>query len=369
MRMAIAAQEAGECINLTLGEPDITTPPEICKALCDAVNDGHTHYAPGAGLPSLREAVSSYWKRTYGLDYCTDEIYITTGGSHALNIVLHSILEKGDEVILLEPFFTFYEQNIEQSGGVPVYCMSGSDRAFVPDPAELEKKITPKTKAIILNSPCNPSGVVYNREVLLAIAEIAEKHDLLVISDEIYESYSFSEPHTPFASLPGTRGRTIMIAGLSKAYAMTGWRIGYTMCDKSMKDILQAIGAPHIIGVNTMVQKAAEFALNNCDNRVREISELFKKRVEYAAKEFAKVPGMQVTPAGGGFYLFPNISATGMTGEQFSLEMLHKAKVALIPGESFGPHCSDYVRIACTVSEEKLGEAANRMAEVMKKLI
>lgn len=366
MRMAALAAGIKNSIDLTLGEPDISTPPEICEALCDAAKAGHTHYATGMGLAGLRSAISEYWTRKYGLTYTAENVFVTTGGSHASLLSMMACLDPGDEVIILEPFFTFYEQHILQAGGVPVFCMSGAESGFIPDPEKIERKITSRTKAIIVNSPCNPTGAVFQTETLEGIAKLAVKYNLIVVSDELYESFVYSGSHIPFASLPGMKDRTITIGGLSKSYAMTGWRIGYAISDASILNAMQVIGVVHTISVNTMVQMASEFAIRNCDTRINEIVALFRKRAMSAAEIFGSLPGIRTAVPHGSFYLFLDVSGTNMDGEQFAVKMLKEAGVVLIPGNSFGPHCHSYVRIACTVSEARMQEAADRMKKILQ---
>lgn len=365
MKMAAMAGEMTDCINLTLGEPDIPTPEIICTALYEAAKKGETHYAPGMGIYGLRVAISNYWKRRYSLNYSTDEIFVTTGGSQALYLAMQACLDPGDEVIILEPFFTFYEQQVLQAGGVPIYCMSGEEDDFLPDPEKIESKICKRTKALIINSPCNPTGAVFPFELLTKISHIASRHDLLVISDELYEAFTYDVPHVPFASLPGMKERTITIGGMSKSYAMTGWRIGYAMGPPVLLRAMQVTGVPHTISVNTMVQRASEFALNNCDEIIGEITSLFRDRVKFSYEKFKNMPGIKTTEPDGSFYLFLEVSGTGMDGEEFAEKALKEAGVVTIPGASFGPHCKNYIRIACTVPEEMLEEASQRIRNML----
>lgn len=364
MKMAAMAEKMPDSIDLTLGEPDIPTPEIICSALYDAAKRGETHYAPGMGLPGLRVAISNYWKRKYGLDYSKDEIFVTTGGSQASYLAMQTCLDPGDEVIILEPFFTFYEQHVLQAGGVPVYCMSGAEEGFLPDPEKIESKISKRTKAMILNSPCNPTGAVFPFELLTQIANIASKYDLLVISDELYEAFAFDSPHVPFSSLQGMKERTITIGGMSKSYAMTGWRIGYAMGSSVILKAMQVTGVPQTISVNTMVQRASEYALDNCDDIVREISSLFRDRVKFTYEKFRNLPGIKTAEPKGSFYLFLDVSETGMDGEEFADKVLKEAGVVTIPGASFGPGCGNYVRIACTVPVVMLEEASQRIRNI-----
>lgn len=365
MKMAAMAEGVPDSIDLTLGEPDIPTPQIICSALYEAAKNGETHYAPGMGIPGLRVAISNYWKRRYNLNYSTDEIFVTTGGSQASYLAMQACLDPGDEVILLEPFFTFYEEQVLQAGGVPIYCMSGVENDFLPDPEKIESKICKRTKALIINSPCNPTGAVFPPELLAKMSHIASKHDLLVISDELYEALTYDMPHLPFASLPGMKERTITIGGMSKSYAMTGWRLGYAMGSPALLRAMQVTGVCHTLSVNTMVQRASEFALNNCDGKLKEIASLFKDRVKFAYENFKSLPGIKTVEPKGSFYLFLDVSGTGLDGEEFADKVLKEAGVVTIPGGSFGPHCKNYIRIACTVPKEMLKEASQRIKKIL----
>ena len=367
MRMAALAAGVEGCIDLTLGEPDVPTPRDICSKLAEAAYAGETHYAAGMGLPGLREAVAAYWNGRYGLGFRPDEVLVTTGGSQACFLTMQACLDPGDEVLILEPFFTFYEAHVKQAGGVPVFCMSGADDDFLPDPDAIEKKITPRTKALIVNSPCNPTGAVLSRGILEGLARLAAKYDLLVVSDELYEAFVYEGEHIPFASLPGMKERTVTIGGMSKSYAMTGWRLGYAMGDQELLRTMQVIGVVQTVCPSTMVQRASEYALRSCDGEIKEITELFRRRVACACEAFSALPGIKTVRPRGSFYLFIDVSGTGLSGEEFAVKMLEEARVVTIPGVSFGPDCGGYVRIACTVSEEKLREAAERIGKVLGK--
>ena len=370
MRMAALAAQKKDAIDLTLGEPDVATPADICCALAESARRGETHYLSGMGLPSLREAAAAYWAKKYGLGYAADDVLVTTGGSHAIALALQACLDPGDEVIIFEPYFTFYELLVKQAGGAPVFVECSESDGYIPDPAEAEAAVTPKTKIMIINSPCNPTGARYSAETLRGLAAVAERHDLLVISDELYEAFAYDGPHVPVASLPGMMPRTLTIGGFSKSYAMTGWRVGYAMSpDRKLLKAMQAIGVAQVIGPNTMAQHACDYALRNCGAEIAQISELYRKRSAAAAEYFGAIPGVSCVKPGGSFYLFMDVSGTGMDGESFAVKMLNEAGVVMIPGDSFGKKCGNFVRIACTVSEEKLKEAARRVAEALKRRV
>ncbi len=368
MRMAALAAQKKGAIDLTLGEPDIATPADICEALAASARAGETHYQSGMGLPSLREAAAQYWKGKYGLDYAADDVLVTTGGSHAIALVLQACLDPGDEVIIFEPYFTFYELLVKQNGGIPVCVECSIENAYLPDPAEAEAAVSAKTKIMIVNSPCNPTGARYPADTMQGIASVAERHGLLVISDELYEAFAYDGPHIPMASLPDMMQRTVTIGGFSKSYAMTGWRVGYAMSpDRQLLKAMQAIGVAQVIGPNTMAQHACDYALRNCGAEIKMISELYRKRSAAAAEYFGAIPGIKCIKPGGSFYLFMDVSDTGMDGETFAVKMLNEADVVMIPGDSFGKNCRNFVRIACTVCEEKLKEAADRTAAALKR--
>jgi len=366
MQMFKAAAKRTGLINLTLGEPDIPTDPRIVEAARQAGLAGETHYAQSRGNLSLREAVSRRWADKYGFVQDPEEILVTTGGSQACWLAFQTLLEPGDEVLLLEPYFTFYAQQVRYNQGVPVAVPCRKENHFLPLEEDLRRAVTRRTKALVVNSPCNPSGAVFDRATLEGIARVALEQDLCVLSDELYESYVFQGSHIPFATLPGMRERTLTIGGFSKSYAMCGWRIGYAMGPEELLKPMDLLAIVQTLSVNSMVQRAAEFALSEAQDAERAIVDTYRRRTRHAASLARELPGVNAALPKGAFYLFADISGTGMNGDAFALRMLEEAGVALIPGIAFGETCGDFIRIACTVDEKKLEEAFSRMAAVLR---
>ena len=284
-------------------------------------------------------------------------------------LLFAALLNPGDEVLIFEPYFTPYATQITMNGGVPVLIKTQEANNFAPTIDELERAITPKTRGILLNSPCNPTGRVLTRKQLEDIAAIALKHDLFVISDEIYESMIFNNrKHTCFAALPGMKERTVLIGGVSKSHCMTGWRLGYAICDKNLVNILCVISAFQNYGVNTLSQKGAAYALNTQDDKVKQRSGIFADRMNKISARLNSMKGVTCADAEGAFYLFPSIKATGLTSEEFAWRLLNEAGVAVLPGSAFGATGEGYLRIACTQSLETLLNAMDRMQEFTSKL-
>jgi aspartate/methionine/tyrosine aminotransferase len=365
MRMFKAAAGRKDLIDLSLGEPDVATDPGIVEAARRAGLDGDTHYVQSAGYGSLREAIARRWAEKYGLRLGADRVLVGTGGSHICWLAFQALLEPGDEVILLEPYFTFYAQQVRYNRGVPVAVRCAEERGFIPDPEDLARAVTPRTKAIVVNSPCNPSGSVFGRDTLEGVARIAEEHDLAVISDELYESFVYEGEHIPFAALPGMAERTLTVGGFSKSFAMCGWRIGYALGPEELIRPMDLLAIVQTLSVNGMVQRAAEHALAEAGDFERSLVELYRGRTAFAAEAAGRLPGVRAERPKGAFYLFADVSGTGMDGETFALRMLDEAGVVSVPGVAFGEDCGRYVRFACTVPNERMREACGRMAAVL----
>lgn len=363
-----AASKYKDIINLGIGEPDFNTDEKIIEASTIAGREGFTHYAPINGFFDLREAVSNYWNKKHRINSIADEVLITVGGTQALYLTLQTFLNPGDEVIVTDPCFTPYLQDIEYLYGKPVPVPVYEENGFNLTAEELEKHITDKTKIILLNSPCNPSGAVMDKNEMEKIAKIVEKHDLYVISDEIYEAFVYDEQHISFATLPGMEKRTITVGGFSKTYAMTGWRIGYAIASRDIINVMKIIGINHTMCVNSMTQKAALYAIKNCEKLSKDMVEVYKERIEYAVERINNIKGISCIKPKGTFYMFANIKDTGMNSMEFSLKMIEEARVAVIPGIAFGENGEGYIRIACTVSIEKLGQAFDRIEKALNNL-
>jgi len=357
-----------EVISLGIGEPDFNSPQPIIEAGMRALKEGETHYTGNRGILSLRQALCDKLERLYGVSYDpATEVVMTVGGSEALNIACAALLDPGDEVLLPTPCFVSYQGVIALAGGVSVEVPSRMENNFMPDPADLEKAITPRTKAILINFPNNPTGAVADRETLLAIAALAEKHDLVVISDEIYDRLVYGFEHVCFPALPGMRERTILIGGFSKDYAMTGWRIGFACAPAHLMDGLAKVHQFIIMTAPTMAQFGALEGLTCCEDFVEHM------RVEYDRRRRLIVEGLNYIglptfEPKGAFYAFPKVSVTGLSDEEFAERLLQEKHVAVVPGSAFGPGGDGFVRCSYATAFDQIEEALDRIDQFVKTL-
>ena len=357
-----------DVISLGVGEPDFDTPQQVIEAGKHSLDQRHTHYASNYGTMELRRALSHHLDRMYGVKYDpTEEILITIGASEALDVSIRATIDPGDEVILHEPSYVSYRPAVIFAGGVPVGVPTTLDEDFALDPAKVEAAITPRTKALLLNYPCNPTGAVLPPEVQDELARIAVRHDLLVYSDEIYDRlvYGGYEMRT-MAALPGMRRRTVLMGGFSKAYAMTGWRVGY-ICAPS--EILEGILKVHqyvIMSAPTMVQDAALEALKTCEPDVARMLGHYDRRRRLIVDGFNAI-GLRTFEPRGAFYAFPQITSTGLTSEEFSEQLLREESVAVVPGTAFGEAGEGHVRCCYATSEAEIKEALVRIERFVKR--
>ena len=354
--------------NLSIGEPDFDTERDIIEAAMRDAKNGYTHYPPLSGYLDVREAVCNYWERHHGLRYSPDEVHMAVGGIQVLWLGLQILLDPGDEVICVEPCFGPYFAQVEWTGGKVIHLPTREENGFAPVPEEIESVITPKTKAIILCSPSNPTGRVMKKEQMEKIAEVVEKHDLFVFSDEIYESLVYSGKFMSFASLPEMRKRTLVMSGLSKSHCMTGWRVGFALCSAEFARLLTLVSANQTYGLSCVGQRAALHALNNHDAKIAERREIFRERLEYVAGRLNNIKGITCAKPEGAMYLFPNIKGTGKKSEEFVMTLLNDWKIATMPGNAFGSCGEGYIRIACTQSMETLVESMDRTEKAMRDL-
>jgi aminotransferase len=354
-----------DVISLGVGEPDFDTPPQVIEAGRHSLASGRTHYASNYGTIELRRALAHHLERLYGIRYDpTEEILITIGASEALDVAVRATLDPGDEVITHEPSYVSYRPAIIFAGGVPVGVNTTLDEDFALDPAKVEAAITPKTKALLLNYPCNPTGAVLPPEVQDEIARIAVRHDLLVYSDEIYDRlvYGGYQMRT-MGALPGMRRRTVLMGGFSKAYAMTGWRIGY-ICAPS--EILEGILKVHqyvIMSAPTVAQDAALEALKTGEP---DMAGQYDRRRRLLVDGFNAI-GLRCFEPRGAFYAFPQITSTGLSSEAFSEALLMEESVAVVPGAAFGEAGEGHVRCCYATSEAELREALVRIERFVKR--
>ena len=367
VRVFQAVEKMTDVLNLCIGEPDFPTEPDIVEAGAKGALDGYTHYPPLQGFRDVREAACAYWERHHGYKSSPDNVYISVGGLHIPWLAFEALLNPGDEVMLIEPYFTPYEAQIRNAGGVPVPIRTREENNFTPSIEELRAAATPRTRAIILNFPNNPSGRVATRKQLEEIAEFVEERDMFVLSDEIYESMVFSGKHECFANIPGMKERTLLASGVSKSHCMTGWRIGYMFGPQNVINTMCVLSSYQTYGVNTLAQKAAAYAMNTQDEKVKARAEIFGERMKMVEGRLNSMRGVKCHAAEGAFYLFPDISGTGLTSEEFTWQLLSEAHVAVLPGSAFGGTGEGYLRIACTQSMETLTESMNRMEEFCRR--
>lgn len=356
--------EYDDVINFSLGDPDITTDERIIKAAFEDAMNGHTHYTDFFGDNELRQEICNYFDEEYDHKLKLEECMITTSGCHAMWLVLEAILDDGDEVIIHEPYFTPYPQQIQLTRGVPVILETYESENFQVDPDRLRSLITNRTKAIVINTPNNPTGTCFSEATMKAIAAIAKEYDLLVIADDIYTKFSYEAPFIPMMTLEGMRERTITIGSFSKDYAMTGWRIGYVLAPDFIIQTIKDINENNVFTAPSVSQRAALHALRNRDAIQPPMIEEYKRRIHYAYDRICAIPGMSVLPPRGSLYLFVNIKETGLSSSETAKRMLEEAHVLVLPGNAFGACGEGYVRMAMTVSVEKMAEAFDRIEKM-----
>lgn len=355
------ANEIPDVISLGVGEPDFDTPWHIREAGMQALQSGKTFYTSNAGLQELRAAISSYTKRKTGLTYNPEnQIIVTVGGSEAIDLALRALLNAGDEVIYLEPGFVSYYPCIKLADGVPVPIRLTEENRFRLKPEQLEAAVTPKSKVLILSYPNNPTGAVMEKEDLEALLPVIQKHDLIVISDEIYGELTYGVKHCSIAGLPGMEQRTIIINGFSKSFAMTGWRLGYALGNHEIIEQMVKIHQFAVMCAPTISQYAAIEAMEQGDGDIEAMRESYDQRRKFLYHELQRL-GLPCFEPQGALYMFPNIREFGLSSGEFALKLLKEEKVAVVPGDSFGECGEGFVRISYAASLQNLKEAVNRI--------
>lgn len=356
-----------DVISLGIGEPDFITPRPILEGGIASLQGGETHYTSNSGILELRESLSSHLEKMYGVRYDPEtELLITVGVSEALYLALTAVLDPGDEVIVPSPCFVAYKPEVIFAGGVPVELMTRVQDKFQVNVDDLQPLITAKTKALLIGYPNNPTGAVMSREKLSTLAEFADKHDLLVISDEIYDRLVYGDhQHVCFASLPGMYERTITLGGFSKDYAMTGWRIGYAAAPPPILAAMRKVHQYTIMSAPTTAQIGALVALKEGEEHVRSMVTEYDRRRRLIVAGLNEL-GLPTFEPQGAFYAFPDISATGMDDETFAEKLLQEERVAVVPGTAFGSE-ANYVRCSYATAYEKLEEALERMRRFMQR--
>lgn len=357
-----------EVISLGIGEPDFSTPASFAKAGFEAVYEKPIGYTANAGLIELRQALAEHLERLYGVSYNFEkEMIITVGVSEGLKCVLTAICNEGDEIIVPTPCFVAYEPEIIFAGGVPVIVESTAENNFEVTAEAIESKITPRTKAIFFGYPNNPTGAVLTRETALKILEVAEKHDLLVISDEIYDRLVYDVDHVCFSALPNAKDRTILLGGFSKDYAMTGWRVGYICANEELIKSFYLVHQYAVMSAPTISQYAALEAIQNGEIHVQRMHNEYNRRRKLVVSSLNEM-GLDCFEPKGAFYAFPSVAGTGLNGDDFADRLLIEEKVAVIPGSAFGAGGENHVRIAYCKGYEQLETALERIRKFVEKL-
>jgi aminotransferase len=353
-------------ISLGVGEPDFVTSWAVREASILSLERGYTSYTANAGLLELRFEIMKYMKRNFNVSYdYKDDIIVTVGGSQALDITMRALINPEDEIIVVEPNFVSYSPLISLAGGVPVAIETTAETEFKLQPRQIEEVITSNTKALLLCSPNNPTGSSLSKEELQAIADIVIKHDLLVITDEIYAELTYDEEFTSIASLEGMKERTIIISGFSKGFAMTGWRLGYICAPTEITKAMLKIHQYTMMCAPTMAQYGAIEALQNGQHDVEEMRKSYRRRRNYMVKSLNQI-GLECHSPGGAFYVFPSIKKTGLSSEEFAEQLLLEERVAVVPGNVFGKGGEGHIRCSYASSMESLEESIKRISRFVE---
>lgn len=353
-----------DLINLSIGDTDFTTDERIIHAAMSDALAGHTHYTNSQGDPELIAEIQTYYQEKYQMPVAKEEIFITASSCFGMELALTAILDAGDEVLLFAPYFSPYKDQVRLACGVAVEVPTYEEDGFAIRREALEAAITPKTKALILNNPCNPTGAAYDMDCYRMLAEVAKEHDLFILADEIYTDYMYQFPFVPIRSVPGLADRVITLNSFSKNFIMTGWRVGYIIAQPKLIRAVKAINESMVYAAPAPSQRAAIAALRLRGEIGETYTSAYRRRVFLAAKRINAIDKLSVREPGGTFYLFMNIRQTGLTSAEFCDKLLREAHIVVIPGSAFGEAGEGYVRIACTVSEDALNEAFDRMAKL-----
>lgn len=362
------ANASKDIITLGVGEPDFCTPWHVREACVYSLERGRTKYTSNAGMPELREAIAEYLHDSFQITYNpADEILVTVGGSEAIDLALRTLVSPGDEILIPEPCYISYSPIVSIGGGVAVGIETSAENQFKLTAESLKAKLTPNSKVLILCYPSNPTGGIMTYEDWLPIAKVVEEHDLIVISDEIYAELTYDQKHVSFASVPGMKDRTIVVSGFSKAFAMTGWRMGYACGHKEIIAAMLKIHQYTVMCAPIMGQVAALEALKNGHEEKAHMVESYNQRRRLVVKGFREI-GLDCHEPQGAFYAFPSIQSTGLTSEQFAHRLLFEAKVAAVPGDVFGLGGEGFIRCSYATSVAQLNEALDRMGRFLDKM-
>lgn len=360
--------EMDDVVSLTVGQPDFVTPWHIREAAIDSLEQGKTYYTSNSGTLELREEISRYLDRRFGIGYDPkDEILVTVGGSEAIDLAVRACVEEGDEVIVPVPSFVCYGPIVTMAGGTPVFLETKEEDRFKITPEQLRAAITPRTKMLILPYPNNPTGAIMTGQELESLAEVLRGTDILVLSDEIYAELTYGRRHVSIASLPGMRERTVVASGFSKAYAMTGWRLGYTAAPREITYQMFKIHQYAIMCAPTTSQYAALEAMRNGDGDISEMTEEYDRRRKLIVSGLRRI-GMPCFEPEGAFYVYPNLASFGMTSEDFCARLLKETHVAIVPGTAFGECGEGFARISYAYSVKHIKTALERIEQFTAKL-
>lgn len=357
-----------EIIHLEIGEPDFDTPSNIIEAAGTALMEGQTHYCPSAGIPELRQAIAEHIAETRGVDVVPEQVVVTPGGKPVMFFAILALVEEGDEVLYPNPGFPIYESMIKFVGAKPVPLVLEEDRGFRFDVSQLREKVSPRTKMIIINSPQNPTGGVLTREDLEEIAAVATEHDLMVLSDEIYDRILYEGEHVSFLSMPDVQDRTILLNGFSKTYAMTGWRLGYGVMPEGLAEHITRLMTNSNSCTATFTQWAGVEALRGPQGASAKMVEEFKRRRDVIVPGLNAIDGIRCAMPKGAFYVFPNIEGTGMSEREFADYLMEEAGVAVLAGTSFGEYGRGFIRMSYANSIENIQKALANVESAVSKL-
>ncbi len=366
------AQNRKDIISFGIGEPDFITPDHVREAAKQAIEEGYTHYTPNAGFADLRNALTQKLNDFNHIPVKLEEVLVTSGGTQALFSAFYVLLNPDDEIIVPDPGFLIYGSQVILAGGNPVFLPIKEENNFQINPDELEGLITEKTKAILLNSPSNPTGMIMNQDILEKIAKIAIEHNLFIISDELYEDILFDgRKHLSIASLPDMKDRTISIFGFSKSYAMTGWRIAYMTCPEFLIKEIIKLQQNTAVCPNSVTQRAVLYGLQNPKETMQSIEEMrnaYQKRRDVIMEGFEKIDGVKCLSPQGAFYAFPNITKTGKNSEELSMYLLNECGVVTVPGNAFGQYGEGYLRLSFATSIDIIKEGMDKIRKGIDRL-
>lgn len=358
------AKSFDDVVDFTLGDPDITTPLPIIEAAFEDAKAGHTHYTESSGDPELIQAIIDFQRETYGTRWEKENIFVTTSACHGMWLVLETMCDPGDEVLIIEPYFSPYADQVKMAGAVPVFVETDPDKGFIPSIEGIREKLTDKTKALIVNTPNNPSGLCLEKETLEAIGELAEEKDFFIIADDIYTAFSYDAPFVPMSSMERFKDRTVTLRSFSKNFAMTGWRIGYILAAPEFISTVKFVNEQNVYAAPSISQRAALYALNHRSEVQPPLVEEFKNRTFHAYERLKKLKNIRVAEPRGTFYLFVDVRPTGKTEEEAWRLLMEEARVLTVKGSAFGKSGKGFLRLAVTVGVEDIDKAFDRIEQM-----